>query len=145
MDRIKYYNGCLFHTVQKDFTAQTGDHRSWWGFNVQVRYFCTAMIWYLRVMYLKSPRGFIVMSHDRDERGVREKIRRTSPRGRRNTERKERDNREDEYTMWRVDEIEMMIVGVIEIIKERQERHTVEMGEKQGMGEGIDKGMGLFI
>jgi cyclophilin family peptidyl-prolyl cis-trans isomerase len=23
--RIKYYNGCLFHTVQKDFTAQTGD------------------------------------------------------------------------------------------------------------------------
>ncbi|CAK7355464.1 unnamed protein product [Dovyalis caffra] len=22
---IKYYNGCLFHTVQKDFTAQTGD------------------------------------------------------------------------------------------------------------------------
>lgn len=43
--------------------------------------FCTAMIWYLRVMYLKSPRGFIVMSHDRDERGVREKIRRTSPRG----------------------------------------------------------------
>ncbi|CAD5315693.1 unnamed protein product [Arabidopsis thaliana] len=52
---------------------------------------------------------------------------------------------EDEYTMWRVDEIEMMIVGVIEIIKERQERHTVEMGEKQGMGEGIDKGMGLFI
>ncbi|VYS49271.1 unnamed protein product [Arabidopsis thaliana] len=98
-----------------------------------------------KVMYLKSPRGFIVMSHDRDERGVREKIRRTSPRGRRNTERKERDNREDEYTMWRVDEIEMMIVGVIEIIKERQERHTVEMGEKQGMGEGIDKGMGLFI
>ncbi|XP_004295794.1 PREDICTED: uncharacterized protein LOC101314359 [Fragaria vesca subsp. vesca] len=24
-NRIKYYNGCLFHTVQKDFTAQTGD------------------------------------------------------------------------------------------------------------------------
>ncbi|KAK9684126.1 hypothetical protein RND81_10G188000 [Saponaria officinalis] len=23
--KIKYYNGCLFHTVQKDFTAQTGD------------------------------------------------------------------------------------------------------------------------
>ena len=23
--RIKYYNGCLFHTIQKDFTAQTGD------------------------------------------------------------------------------------------------------------------------
>lgn len=23
--RIKYYNGCLFHMVQKDFTAQTGD------------------------------------------------------------------------------------------------------------------------
>ncbi|GAY42423.1 hypothetical protein CUMW_066740, partial [Citrus unshiu] len=23
--QIKYYNGCLFHTVQKDFTAQTGD------------------------------------------------------------------------------------------------------------------------
>ncbi|XP_010060849.2 peptidyl-prolyl cis-trans isomerase CYP59 isoform X1 [Eucalyptus grandis] len=23
--RIKYYNGCVFHTVQKDFTAQTGD------------------------------------------------------------------------------------------------------------------------
>ncbi|TKY68586.1 Peptidyl-prolyl cis-trans isomerase CYP59 [Spatholobus suberectus] len=23
--RTKYYNGCLFHTVQKDFTAQTGD------------------------------------------------------------------------------------------------------------------------
>ncbi|XP_021277473.1 peptidyl-prolyl cis-trans isomerase CYP59 [Herrania umbratica] len=23
--RIKYYNGCLFHAVQKDFTAQTGD------------------------------------------------------------------------------------------------------------------------
>ena len=22
---INYYNGCLFHTVQKDFTAQTGD------------------------------------------------------------------------------------------------------------------------
>lgn len=22
---MKYYNGCLFHTVQKDFTAQTGD------------------------------------------------------------------------------------------------------------------------
>ncbi|GFS45291.1 cyclophilin 59 [Actinidia rufa] len=22
---IKYYNGCLFHTIQKDFTAQTGD------------------------------------------------------------------------------------------------------------------------
>ncbi|PWA98975.1 Cyclophilin-like peptidyl-prolyl cis-trans isomerase domain-containing protein [Artemisia annua] len=23
--KTKYYNGCLFHTVQKDFTAQTGD------------------------------------------------------------------------------------------------------------------------
>ncbi|KAI3409215.1 Peptidyl-prolyl cis-trans isomerase (PPIase) [Psidium guajava] len=23
--KIKYYNGCLFHNVQKDFTAQTGD------------------------------------------------------------------------------------------------------------------------
>lgn len=23
--KIKYFNGCLFHTVQKDFTAQTGD------------------------------------------------------------------------------------------------------------------------
>lgn len=23
--KIKYYNGCLFHTIQKDFTAQTGD------------------------------------------------------------------------------------------------------------------------
>ncbi|RVW24693.1 Peptidyl-prolyl cis-trans isomerase CYP59 [Vitis vinifera] len=23
--KIKYYNGCLFHMVQKDFTAQTGD------------------------------------------------------------------------------------------------------------------------
>ncbi|KAL5746568.1 hypothetical protein ACOSP7_027714 [Xanthoceras sorbifolium] len=23
--KMKYYNGCLFHTVQKDFTAQTGD------------------------------------------------------------------------------------------------------------------------
>ncbi|KAJ7982053.1 Peptidyl-prolyl cis-trans isomerase-like protein [Quillaja saponaria] len=23
--KVKYYNGCLFHTVQKDFTAQTGD------------------------------------------------------------------------------------------------------------------------
>ncbi|KAA3490168.1 peptidyl-prolyl cis-trans isomerase CYP59 [Gossypium australe] len=23
--KIKYYHGCLFHTVQKDFTAQTGD------------------------------------------------------------------------------------------------------------------------
>ncbi|XP_058775114.1 peptidyl-prolyl cis-trans isomerase CYP59-like [Vicia villosa] len=23
--KIKYYNGCLFHTVQKDFTAQAGD------------------------------------------------------------------------------------------------------------------------
>ncbi|PNY08587.1 peptidyl-prolyl cis-trans isomerase 4-like protein, partial [Trifolium pratense] len=23
--KIKYYNGCLFHTVQNDFTAQTGD------------------------------------------------------------------------------------------------------------------------
>lgn len=23
--KIKYYNGCVFHTVQKDFTAQTGD------------------------------------------------------------------------------------------------------------------------
>ncbi|OMO54484.1 hypothetical protein CCACVL1_27765 [Corchorus capsularis] len=23
--KIKYYNGCLFHAVQKDFTAQTGD------------------------------------------------------------------------------------------------------------------------
>ncbi|KAK9065513.1 hypothetical protein SSX86_014914 [Deinandra increscens subsp. villosa] len=23
--KIKYYNGCLFHTVQKDFTAQSGD------------------------------------------------------------------------------------------------------------------------
>lgn len=23
--RMKYYNGCLFHTIQKDFTAQTGD------------------------------------------------------------------------------------------------------------------------
>lgn len=23
--KIKYYNGCLFHSVQKDFTAQTGD------------------------------------------------------------------------------------------------------------------------
>lgn len=23
--KIKYYNGCLFHTVQKDFSAQTGD------------------------------------------------------------------------------------------------------------------------
>lgn len=23
--KIKYYNGCIFHTVQKDFTAQTGD------------------------------------------------------------------------------------------------------------------------
>ncbi|EPS58333.1 hypothetical protein M569_16482, partial [Genlisea aurea] len=23
--KIKYYNGCLFHTVQKDFIAQTGD------------------------------------------------------------------------------------------------------------------------
>ncbi|CAN0891527.1 Peptidyl-prolyl cis-trans isomerase CYP59 [Linum grandiflorum] len=23
--KIKYYNGCLFHTVDKDFTAQTGD------------------------------------------------------------------------------------------------------------------------
>lgn len=22
---MKYYNGCLFHTVQKDFIAQTGD------------------------------------------------------------------------------------------------------------------------
>ncbi|KAI9126428.1 hypothetical protein K1719_002849 [Acacia pycnantha] len=23
--KMKYYNGCLFHTIQKDFTAQTGD------------------------------------------------------------------------------------------------------------------------
>ncbi|MCL7052303.1 hypothetical protein MKW94_016872 [Papaver nudicaule] len=23
--KIKYFNGCLFHTIQKDFTAQTGD------------------------------------------------------------------------------------------------------------------------
>ncbi|KAH7557810.1 hypothetical protein JRO89_XS11G0224100 [Xanthoceras sorbifolium] len=23
--KMKYYNSCLFHTVQKDFTAQTGD------------------------------------------------------------------------------------------------------------------------
>ncbi|KAL3820937.1 hypothetical protein ACJIZ3_006842 [Penstemon smallii] len=23
--KIKYYNGCLFHTIQKDYTAQTGD------------------------------------------------------------------------------------------------------------------------
>lgn len=23
--RIKYYNGCLFHKVEKDFLAQTGD------------------------------------------------------------------------------------------------------------------------
>ncbi len=23
--KIKYFNGCLFHTVQKDFNIQTGD------------------------------------------------------------------------------------------------------------------------
>lgn len=23
--RMKYYNGCLFHKVEKDFLAQTGD------------------------------------------------------------------------------------------------------------------------
>jgi peptidyl-prolyl cis-trans isomerase-like 4 len=23
--KIKYYTGCMFHTVQRDFTAQTGD------------------------------------------------------------------------------------------------------------------------
>lgn len=25
LSKIKYYNGCLFHTVLKDFIAQTGD------------------------------------------------------------------------------------------------------------------------
>ena len=37
--KIKYYNGCLFHTVEKDFIVQTGDPQntgrggeSIWGF-----------------------------------------------------------------------------------------------------------------
>ena len=25
LTRMKYYNGCLFHKIEKDFLAQTGD------------------------------------------------------------------------------------------------------------------------